>query len=874
MAPPIKWQKTIGGNMSDALYSIRKAPGGYILGGQSVSNISGDKNENSQGGADFWVLKIDSAGNILLQNTIGGLGTDQQALVRPTSDGGYIIGGQSDSDISGDKTENSNGYLDYWIVKTDSMLNIQWQNTIGGNGLDYLMDINQTSDHGFIMGGYSDSNISGDKTENALGGQADYWVVKTDSIGNVQWDNTIGGNGWEYFGNVIQTSDGGYMISGRSDSDSSSDKSENSIGTTDYWIVKLDQGGTIQWENTIGSTGQENTPSITETFDGGYILSGSSSSNASGDKTENGRGGHDYWVVKIDSTGMIQWQKTVGGNQEDAPSSVIQTSDSGYVVAGMSSSQRSGDKLENSMGSRDYFILKFDNTGNLIWQNTIGGLGEDWAFDIQQINGGYIAAGRSWSDISGDKSQNNVGWFDYWIICLTDSFNTVKGQMFIDLNSNGIYDAGGNDLLITSKKVSETTGQFAFTDQFGHYDLPVVNAGTTVIPSAINYYSPIPASYSVNFSGWHQVDSLKDFAFQPNGTYNDLSITISPVTRFRPGFNATYDINCINTGTTTLNPIIIFFPDTGLTFVTATPAASFISNDSLTWILPPMSPFQSANISVTLHVDSQLVIGSILNSPVRVEPIAADADSSNNYSEFDVTVNGSWDPNAVVSNRNFILQPDLVNPPYIEYVIYFQNSGSDTAFFVRVLNPIDTNKLDISSLEFQSSSHPVNLYFNSLERNLDFTFNNILLPDSIIDEPGSHGYIRYRIKPKSNLVAGDSIFNFANIFFDFNSPVMTNVNSIPILMQVSVQQPEKGNSFLLYPNPVNEILQISLAGIDDIAEICVYDLFGKCVVRKKVNVNNKFLNAKINVVDLPDGMYVLVVANNKNKWQSLFTKTN
>jgi hypothetical protein len=452
IAPPIKWQKTIGGDMSDFLYSIRKAPGGYILGGQSVSNASGDKNENSQGGADFWIIKTDSAGNVILQNTIGGLGTDQQALVRPTSDGGFIIGGQSDSDISGDKTENSNGYLDYWIIKTDSMLNIQWQNTIGGNGLDYLRDLNQTSDNGFIIGGFSSSNISGDKTEDTLGGQADFWVVKTDSVGNVVWDNTIGGNGWEYFGNVIQTSDGGYMISGRSDSDSSSDKSENSMGNTDYWIIKLDQGGNIQWENTIGSNYQESDPAIIETFDGGYILSGSSWSNASGDKTENGRGNHDYWVVKIDSLGLIQWQKTVGGNQEDSPSSVFQTSDSGYVVAGMSSSPSSGDKIENSMGNRDYFIIRFDKTGNLIWQNTIGGSGQDWAFDILQINGGYMVAGLSWSNISGDKSENAVGWGDYWIMCLTDSFNTVMGKMFVDLNSNGVYDAGTSDVLLTSKK--------------------------------------------------------------------------------------------------------------------------------------------------------------------------------------------------------------------------------------------------------------------------------------------------------------------------------------------------------------------------------------------------------------------------------------
>ena len=173
----IQWQNTIGGGLVDVLYSMQQTnDGGYILVGNSSSNISGDKTENSQGGADYWVVKLDSSGTIQWQNTIGGNERDILYSIQQTNDGGYILGGSSLSDISGDKTENSQGGLDYWVVKLDSSGTIQWQNTIGGNGGDRLFSIQQTGDGGYILGGFSNSPISGDKTEDSLG--YDYWVVK------------------------------------------------------------------------------------------------------------------------------------------------------------------------------------------------------------------------------------------------------------------------------------------------------------------------------------------------------------------------------------------------------------------------------------------------------------------------------------------------------------------------------------------------------------------------------------------------------------------------------------------------------------------------------------------------------------------------
>jgi hypothetical protein len=366
ISPPlpsnIEWQNTIGGSSSDRLYSIQQtSDGGYILGGTSSSGISGDKTEDSQGGNDYWVVKLDASGQILWQNTIGGSYHDGLNSIQQTSDGGYILGGTSSSGISGDKTEEShtnNEYGDYWVVKLDASGVILWQNTIGGNWGGSLYSVQQTSDGGYILGGDSQSDASGDKTEESQGG-SDYWVVKLDASGQILWQNTIGGSGGDHLYSVQQTSDEGYILGGYSSSNASGDKTENSQGDYDYWVVKLDASGVVLWQNTIGGSGEDDIlHSIQQTSEDGYILGGYSDSSISGDKTESSRGTYDYWVVKLNDSGNILWQNTIGGNSRDRLYSIQQTRDGGYILGGDSRSDASDDKTENSQGVYDYWVVK------------------------------------------------------------------------------------------------------------------------------------------------------------------------------------------------------------------------------------------------------------------------------------------------------------------------------------------------------------------------------------------------------------------------------------------------------------------------------------------------------------------------------------
>lgn len=167
------------------------------------------------------------------------------------------------------------------------------------------------------------------------------------------------------------------------------------------------QDPNILWQRTIGGSGDESVTALINTTDGGFVVGGYSDSNISGEKTENSRGGKDYWILKMDSAGEIEWQRTIGGDQDDYLNDAKQTQDGGYILAGSSSSGISGEKTEPSRGDSDYWILKLSSTGNIDWQKTYGGDAFDAASDIVQTpEGGYIVAGNSASGISGDRTIN------------------------------------------------------------------------------------------------------------------------------------------------------------------------------------------------------------------------------------------------------------------------------------------------------------------------------------------------------------------------------------------------------------------------------------------------------------------------------------
>lgn len=324
--------------------------------------------------------------SIQWQKCLGGAGYDQANSIQQTTDGCYIVAGISDSN-DGDVTGNI-GSGDYWIAKITNIGEIEWQKSLGGSGGDAANSIQQTTDGGYIVAGNSDSN-DGDVTGNH-GGFSDYWVVKLSNTGGIEWQKSLGGTGNDQAYSIQQTTDGSYIVAGFSESNDG-DVTGNH-GNIDYWIVKLNGSGVIEWQKSFGGTGSDWATSIQQTIDGGYVVVGFSDSNDN-DITV-AHGSNDYWVVKLTSVGGIEWQKSLGGTYYDSACAIQQTSDGGYIVAGQSQSI-DGDVTGNH-GYTDYWIVKLDNSGLIEWEKSIGGVYSEYPTSIQQTkDGGYIVIGTS-----------------------------------------------------------------------------------------------------------------------------------------------------------------------------------------------------------------------------------------------------------------------------------------------------------------------------------------------------------------------------------------------------------------------------------------------------------------------------------------------
>ncbi|WPO83394.1 hypothetical protein SD427_03370 [Chryseobacterium sp. JJR-5R] len=350
----IEWKKTFGGSDNDAVGNIiQTADGGYAVTGSTQSNDGDVSGNHGTATNDIWVIKLSSTGTLQWQKTFGGTNNDYGKVIIQTSDGGYILGGETNS-INGDVT-GFQGNFDFWVVKISSTGVLQWQKTLGGTGTEYLYSLIQTSEGGYIMTGQASSN-NGDVSGNH--GAVDLWVAKISSTGTLQWQKTFGGTNSEYGQVIIQTSDGGYTIAGYTQSNDG-DVSGNH-GGTDYWVIKLNSAGTLQWQKAFGGTGNDAGRSMIRTADGGYVVAGNTQSN-DGDISGN-HGSSDFWVLKLSSNGTLEWQKTLGGTSSDVAYAVI-PGENGYIVSGTSTSN-DGDVAGPTVGAGGFLILKLDTNGN------------------------------------------------------------------------------------------------------------------------------------------------------------------------------------------------------------------------------------------------------------------------------------------------------------------------------------------------------------------------------------------------------------------------------------------------------------------------------------------------------------------------------
>ncbi len=400
--PSVQWQRSYGGNDPDYWGNFAQTPdGGFILGGASWSGADGNKTSPNLGKSDFWVLRLDSAGNKLWERTFGAAGDDDLGVVRMTKDGGFILGGTSDSRTGGDYA------YDFWLVRIDADGNRLWDTYIRF-GLVGLGALEQTADGGFILGGSTSDFF----------GYWDYVVVRMDASGAVLWSRTFGGDNYDFFSALLETADGGIILAGYSGSGISGNKTTPVSGWADAWVIRLDKAGNKIWERTYGGVGTDWATTLLPMEDGGFLLGGGSDSPPDENKTSPALGDSDIWLVRLDANGNKLWERTYGGSAQDALGSMQSTRDGGLILSGFSFST-DGDKTTPNFGGMDAWVLRLDRHGNRKWDLSFGGSLTDVLTGAEQTpDGGFILGGASSSGVDGNKTAPSFGSYDLWLIKL------------------------------------------------------------------------------------------------------------------------------------------------------------------------------------------------------------------------------------------------------------------------------------------------------------------------------------------------------------------------------------------------------------------------------------------------------------------------
>jgi len=431
-SPAIQWTRSLGGSNDEFPGDLQLTKdGGYIITGATKST-DGDVTGYHYGAStyDIWVVKLDSIGKISWERAFGGTGEERYygKNIRQTTDGGYIFSGTTWSN-NGDILGNHGG-ADIWVVKLDNLGNISWQKCYGGPGRETSAGIQQTIDGGYIIAGTADY-VGGDVT--AVKGGYDYWVIKLNDTGKIVWQKCYGGTGIERASGVIQTADRGYVVTGSSQSTDGDVTGLHGLND-DIWLVKLNDTGKLMWQRCYGSLNLDWCNDICEAPDGNFVMTGSVGGGKTGDVTDS-FGSNDLWILKVNKEGgAIIWQKTYGSHSADEGASIKNTKDGGYIVsgyAGWGDGTVIGYHDSGGYGNTDAWVIKLNDSGVIKWQKCLGGpYTENSACTQQLADSSYIVLAYNTGNGGEVTGSHSYGYGDLWLVKLgRDSVSTVPGYV-------------------------------------------------------------------------------------------------------------------------------------------------------------------------------------------------------------------------------------------------------------------------------------------------------------------------------------------------------------------------------------------------------------------------------------------------------------
>jgi uncharacterized repeat protein (TIGR01451 family) len=414
--------------------------------------------------------------------------------------------------------------------------------------------------------------------------------------------------------------------------------------------------------------------------------------------------------------------------------------------------------------------------------------------------------------------------YPYQLRKMVDSAGVISGKTYADWNNNGIYDAGDSALNNILVSTNNSVVHAISSNDSGKYQIYAAPATYTITANSNHpYYTFLPATHTATITQYSDTVRGKDFSLRPLFNFTDVSVRISALNIARRGWNTTYNVTVKNFGPI-VTPISVGLkipPST--TYVGAGGGGSTVTvnaPDSITISFAGVDPFQTKTSQVVLLVSTSAVTGDTLKFYPIAYPYTTDTLKYNNRDTLLQVIRGSFDPNEKEVNATKQLVSDTAKA--LVYTVHFQNTGTDTAFYVRIADTLSA-KLDANTFNYIDASHIVT---TEIKNNvLNFIFNPIALPDSNHNEPLSHGFVKFSVKPKSPVNVADTMYNNAAIYFDFNAPVITNstkswyyINGpLPVILKSFVAEKKMGYVLLKFvtaaePNFKNFIIERSTDG--------------------------------------------------------------
>lgn len=652
----------------------------------------------------------------------------------------------------------------------------------------------------------------------------------------------------------------------------------STTGANDGFVLSLDPNGTFinAWKIANCTDNDYGQRIIFDEYDFMYVYGVWSNlisfGNGTYSMTAPTTNANDNFLMKSDVYGNVLWAERVGifidGFSNVVTAEITYDPVNGILLGGYFSTafdfdpSPTGNTTLTPQGS-DAYLLNLDPNGRFKSVYGYSSSGSDLMYALATTEQGGIYCGgvfRFSVDFDGGTGQyiltcpptNSTSGF---LLAMNNNTNIASGRVYQDQNTNAVFD--GTDYPLANCVVKTSEGRYFMTSSSGNYiafcdtgniDISYNNLPTTAIA--------LPSVHSITSTTYNNVFSNKDFAIQvPSGTPNGM-ITFTNINRTRSGLFVYLKVEYKNIGTTTMSGTLKVVLDNRMSYTGSIPVPQLTAADTIYYTYANLLPQESRVIDLTVLVDGGLAILTNLTSYAELTSSIGDINYADNTDTLHQLIFGSYDPNdkQVIPEAGFTTQ-QIQAQEYLEYIIRFQNTGNDTAFVVQIEDTI-SSFLDLSTFEVISSSHPhiVQLSGNNI---LKFIFNNILLPDSNINEPASHGFIRYRIKVLPGTTAGNLIENTAYIYFDLNDPIITNTVSTIISTTSSVTELSYTTDFFkVYPIPAKSFVNI-VPTDEKQYSYSIYNATGSRLLLSE-NLTGKY---QINIESLNSGIYLLRLYN-------------